>query len=249
MKYYWRKNFHILSPAPPTNKVQGGVYIGICLSVQIPVHRLTSLTLASHIWHLGLSPKDVSNIFMILIQRWPLTSRSMGFLIWLCVRATAFLSFDLVIPYLAHKCIAVGWCVAWIHDLVLKPFHFHHERVWARCSMTWAYQIRHMTSASIQMGVGGGRRYRSSMSFTLLFFVPWFFTHIVFWGVWNPDLYQALAVGHQAVRVLLCAPLSNYDTRHPFTRSSVMTLTITPAASHLAGELFDIRNNYTDFKK
>ena len=48
-----------------------------------------------------------------------LTVKLIGFLTWLCVRSTTFLSFDIVIPYLTHECITMGQYVTYIHDLCL----------------------------------------------------------------------------------------------------------------------------------
>ena len=42
-----------------------------------------------------------------------------GFIIWLCVQATAFLSFDTVILCLAHECITMVKCVAYISELYM----------------------------------------------------------------------------------------------------------------------------------
>ena len=42
-----------------------------------------------------------------------------GFMTWLCVRASAFLSFDIVILCLAHECITMVRCVAYIHELCM----------------------------------------------------------------------------------------------------------------------------------
>ena len=52
------------------------ICLSICPSVQIRVRPITifALTLALHVWHMGLSTwKDVSRTFMIPIRRWPLT--------------------------------------------------------------------------------------------------------------------------------------------------------------------------------
>ena len=73
-------------PPPPPRERRSGRYIGITLSgrpsiyMQIRVRPITyfCLIFAFHIWHMGVSPRDdVSRTFMILIRRWPLTSRSM----------------------------------------------------------------------------------------------------------------------------------------------------------------------------
>ena len=58
----------------------------------------------------------MSRTFMIPIRRWPLTSRSniKGFDMPSCLNHI-LLSFNIVIPYLAHECIAIGRCVAYIH--------------------------------------------------------------------------------------------------------------------------------------
>ena len=42
-----------------------------------------------------------------------------GFIIWLCVQATAFLSFDTVILCLARECITMVKCVAYISELYI----------------------------------------------------------------------------------------------------------------------------------
>ena len=42
-----------------------------------------------------------------------------GFMTWLCVQASAFLSFDIVILCLAHECITMVLCVAYIHELCM----------------------------------------------------------------------------------------------------------------------------------
>ena len=43
----------------------------------------------------------------------------MGIITWLCVRATALLSFDIVILCLAPECITMVQCVAYIQDLCM----------------------------------------------------------------------------------------------------------------------------------
>ena len=42
-----------------------------------------------------------------------------GFMTWLCVQASAFLSFDIVILCLSCKCITMIRCVAYIHELCM----------------------------------------------------------------------------------------------------------------------------------
>ena len=89
-------------------------------------------------WNMGVSPRDdVSHTFMIPIQFIDLRPqiKFKGFMIWLYVVATAFLSFDIMILSLAHECITIVQCVASIHDLCMtmtfdlniKIIYFHHE--------------------------------------------------------------------------------------------------------------------------
>ena len=42
-----------------------------------------------------------------------------GFMTWLCVQASDFLSFDIVILCLAGECITMVQCVAYIHELCM----------------------------------------------------------------------------------------------------------------------------------
>ena len=42
-----------------------------------------------------------------------------GFMTWLCVRATDFFSFDIVILCLTRECITMARCVAYIPDLCI----------------------------------------------------------------------------------------------------------------------------------
>ena len=43
-----------------------------------------------------------------------------GFMTWLCVQASTFLSFDKVILCLARECITMVQCVTYIYDLDLN---------------------------------------------------------------------------------------------------------------------------------
>ena len=100
-----------------------------------------ALTMAYHIRHIGRSLWDVLRTVMIPIQRWP-TSRSN--LTWLRVWATASLCFGKVIPYLAHECITMERCVAYIHDLDLwsqYQNYFHHEFVSGLEKMSLLFDI------------------------------------------------------------------------------------------------------------
>ena len=183
---------------------------------------------------------------MILIQRWPLTSRSMGFLIWLCVRAAAFLSFDLVIPYLAHKCIAVGWCVAWIHDLVLKP-HYQHFIFTMNVSEQDALWHGHtkldtwLQPAYIHMGKGGiGPQWVLLCCFSSLDF---FYIYFVFSEGFEIQTYTRHLSTVFKQWGFFCVPHEVTMTRDIHLQGHLWwPVAFTPAASHLAGELFDIRN-------
>ena len=53
------------------------------------------------------------------ILTFDLKVKFIGFMTWLCVQASAFLSFDIVILCLAHQCIIIVWCVAYIHYLCM----------------------------------------------------------------------------------------------------------------------------------
>ena len=55
--------------------------------------------------------------FLILIWCWPLTSRSnYRLLSCLHIRPLTSVSFDIGIPYLAHRCITMRGCVKYIHN-------------------------------------------------------------------------------------------------------------------------------------
>ena len=69
----------------------------------------------------GISYLAHGSISMIPIRHWPfdLHVKFIGVLTWLCVRATTFLSFDKVIPYLVHQCITMVRCVTYIQNLCM----------------------------------------------------------------------------------------------------------------------------------
>ena len=124
----------------------------------------------------------------------------------------------------------------------LSTFHFHHERVWARCSMTWAYQIRHMTSASIQMG---GRGVSVLNEFYFVVFHPLIFFYIYF--VFSEGFEIQTYTRHLSTVFkqwgFFCVPHEVTMTRDIHLQGHLWwPVAFTPAASHLAGELFDIRN-------
>ena len=111
-----------------------------------PVRDFSALTLAHHIWHIGLIPwVDVPRAFDVDPY---LKINSCGFFRWLCVRATV-LFFDIVILYLASQCITIGQCVTGINDIcmtltfglnitiIFSPWIF----VWARSSLFFDIDI------------------------------------------------------------------------------------------------------------
>ena len=53
----------------------------------------------------------------VMTLTFDLEVKFIGFITWLCVRATAFLSFDIVILCLARECITMVQCVAYIQGL------------------------------------------------------------------------------------------------------------------------------------
>ena len=64
-----------------------------------------------------------------------------GFMTWLCVKASVFLCFDIVILCLACECITMVGCVAYIYelcmtltfDLNIKNYIFTMDLILARC--------------------------------------------------------------------------------------------------------------------
>ena len=76
------------------------------------------LTLAYHIWHMGVSQwEDLLHPFMILMLHWPLTSRSNLWGFWFVFMTDLKLQFALtVISYLAQGSITMSRCVRYIHD-------------------------------------------------------------------------------------------------------------------------------------
>ena len=53
-----------------------------------------------------------------------------------CVRPiTLFFKIDIGLPYLAHGCITIGWCVRYIHDHYLMLFVLWHSHIWFDKSM------------------------------------------------------------------------------------------------------------------
>ena len=79
------------------------------------------MTLAYHIWFKGLSLRDIYDPDRMLI--FGVKIIFIGFLTRLHVPVTAFLYFDIVIPYFALECITIGWSVTYIHDLCIT-FNF-----------------------------------------------------------------------------------------------------------------------------
>ena len=105
---------------------QGQIYrLLLCLRVRSVTS--VTLTLAYHIWHISISPWGIwSSTFMILIQPWPLTKvKFIGFLRWLCVQASAFLSFDIVYHH-GTMCRIHSWT---LYDLDLWP-QYHSPWIW-----------------------------------------------------------------------------------------------------------------------
>ena len=99
-----------------------GVYRNhsVRLSVQICVWPIIffGLTLAYHIWHIGITMRrcvayindpDTTLTFDLKVN-------FIRFLTCFCVWLISFFWFDTGLPYLAHGCITIRQCVAYIHD-------------------------------------------------------------------------------------------------------------------------------------
>ena len=119
-------------------------YIGITLSVRLSVYLSVQIRLFFWFWLrlIIFSTWVYRHETMCRIHSWSQFNidlrpqiKFIGFIIWLCVRATLFLSFDIMMLWLAHQCITIVRCVANIHDLFMtltfdlniKIIYFHNE--------------------------------------------------------------------------------------------------------------------------
>ena len=133
-----------------------------------------ALTLAYHIWHMVLSLwEDLSCTFMIpdTTLTFDLKVKFIGFMTWLCVHATEFLSFHIVI---LCKCITMVQCVVYIHDFCMALIF----------DLNIFTMILRLTRSSLLSDIGipnfaYGISPWNNMLFTFLAFVwPWFFTYM-----------------------------------------------------------------------
>ena len=102
----------------PWTKFRG--YIGITLSICRLSCRFVSCLLLDH--HTIHSTWVYYHKRMCCVNSWSrydidfeLKVKFIGFCVW----ATPFFSIDVVIPYLAHGCITIGWCVTYNHYLCM----------------------------------------------------------------------------------------------------------------------------------
>ena len=132
---------------PPWTKCKG--YIGTTLSVRLsvccpsvcqsvcadscPAHNFFfGLTLAYHIWHIGVSVAYIHDPDTTL--NFDLKVKFIGFLTCFCVRPITIFWFDTGLPYLAYGVIAMKRCHTYIHvpypmltfDLQVKFIDFCH---------------------------------------------------------------------------------------------------------------------------
>ena len=61
---------------------------------------LLTMTLSYYVFHMGLSPREENDPDMMLT--FDLKVKFIGFMTWLCVQVTAYLSFDIVILWVYH---------------------------------------------------------------------------------------------------------------------------------------------------
>ena len=114
----------------------------VCFDIDIPYLELGSITMRGCVAY--LHDPDTTLTFDPKVK-------IIGFMTWLCVRATAFLSFDTVTLCLAHECITMVRCVVYIHylsmtltfDLNIKIKFSPGIWVWQDplCFVRKAYQI------------------------------------------------------------------------------------------------------------
>ena len=141
------------------------------------------MTLTYNIWHIGLSPwEDVSSIFMILIRRWPLTSRQ----IYRVYDIASGLSFFVLWhshTFLAREYISMVWCVAYIHDLWMTlNFDLNIKIIFSPWNWVWQdiFALRHRHTKFWHIGLSPW----DNMLCTFLTLVrPWPLTYMWMAGV------------------------------------------------------------------
>ena len=82
----------------------------VCFDIGIPCLAHVSITMRACVTFIYDSDRTLT---------FDLKVKFIGFMTWFCIRATAFLSFDIVILCLTHECITMVQYVAYIHDLCM----------------------------------------------------------------------------------------------------------------------------------
>ena len=82
----------------------------VCFDIGIPT--LTHVFITTRGCVAFIHDPDMTLIFDLKVK-------FIGFITWLCVRAIAFLSIDIVILCFARECITMVQCVLYIHDLCM----------------------------------------------------------------------------------------------------------------------------------
>ena len=75
-----------------------------------------------------------------------LNVKFIGFMTWLCVQASVFLSFDIVILCLARECITMVQCVSYIHELCMTlTFDLNIKIIFSPWIWVWqdVFALRH----------------------------------------------------------------------------------------------------------
>ena len=93
----------------------------ICLCVRAITFSWFDIGLP-HLAHRSITMRRYDTYIHVpdLMLTFDLKVKCIGFMTWLCVWATAFLSFDIVILCLAGHYISMVQCVAYIHDLCIN---------------------------------------------------------------------------------------------------------------------------------
>ena len=96
----------------------------------IPIWRwpLISRSILKGIWHVFMRG-CIASILDPDTTSFDLKVKCIGFMTWLCVWTTAFLSFDIVILCLADKYITIVWCLVYSHDLCMTLYFDLHIKI------------------------------------------------------------------------------------------------------------------------